>query len=121
MSLTEYEYERNDNYVDELVYTATEGVNDPARKRKKYPYRELTITMNDDEITVGVQVTDLLSGDGLNYDGMVTLEIDNERVTIEANDGTATRIIDTEEPVEVQAVGLKDHPAEPSETVVIEP
>lgn len=125
MSGESIEYEIEGGYIDKYHHTQTEGVNSPAVVNRYRALRWLVITADGIEMTISV-------ADGLaelrdeprkvlDHDGTAVLDVGGEAVEIDVSDGTATRKIDTEESVEVQAVGLSDHPTEPSDTVVIEP
>ena len=119
------EYQLKGDYIDRKQHTADQTATNPSWK----PYRWLSVSTTDSggKSTIAIDVLNGLeilrddSREMLDYDGTAILHVDDQTVEIEITDGTTTREIDTEEPVEVQAIDLKDHPAEPSETVVVEP
>ena len=122
--MIEKNYERNGEQIDKLIYTGNQP-NTPARIHPYVAYRWLVLDTDGAKTTVSVVngLKELRDEQRklLDYNGTTLLDVGGETVEIEVSDGTATREIETEEPVEVQAVGLSDHPAEPSNTVVIEP
>jgi len=88
MSLTEYE--RNNEYVDKLVYTGTPP-NDPARVHPQAPYRWLRVAVENGEATITV-----ISG---------LDKLANDRETTLAFDGTAIVAVDAA-PTWLYAVAL---------------
>ena len=124
MTKKSYELTDDGEQIDKLVDTGTPP-NTPARIHPHCAYRWLMVDSDGAEITIlvvdGLAKLRSQGREVLDYDGTVELDVGGEAVEIDVTDGTATREIDTEEPVEVQAMGLKEHPAEPSDTVGIEP
>lgn len=136
MPLTKYTHNNGGDYVTEYVETA----NQVAEVVGHIPYRHLTVTASDRQVTNdstdtetvtvsvvdGVKVsrgTDPAEATVLDYSGDVTMRIDGVETTKTLTGGSVSFDLTTEKPagstIEVGAVGLADHPAE-SDSVEIE-
>lgn len=114
-------YEKNGDYVKGKIYHE-DGEEMPSIIPQTEPSRVLHLSTDGRNLTITVRGNQKITDGGVEqYDGRVIFRIGAVFTEFDVVDGKTTRTIDTEEPVEVQAVSLKDHPAQPSKSVVIEP